>query len=103
MISIFHIVNIPFIFSYIPAAPAYGVHISQMIGIARACSFYNYFLELVVNIESFAVASMTWLRSYEYDPFGVITTRSCPHSRLVTGFVACNVMGVTCGSGAACI
>jgi len=45
MISIFPIVNIPFICSNIPAAPAYGVHISQMIGIARACSFYNYCLD----------------------------------------------------------
>ena len=33
----FPIVNFPFICSNIPAAPAYGVHISQLIRYSRAC------------------------------------------------------------------
>ena len=35
------IVNFPFIFSNIPAAPAYGVNISQLIRYSRACGFYQ--------------------------------------------------------------
>jgi hypothetical protein len=34
-------VNFPFIGSNIPAAPAYGVYISQMIRYSRACGSYN--------------------------------------------------------------
>ena len=40
----FPIVNIPFICSNIPAAPAYGVYISQMIRYSRACGYYQDFL-----------------------------------------------------------
>jgi hypothetical protein len=35
------IVNFPFIFSNIPAAPAYGVNISQLIRYSRACGSYQ--------------------------------------------------------------
>ena len=41
----FPIVNFPFICSNIPAAPAYGVYISQLIRYFRACGSYNDFLE----------------------------------------------------------
>jgi hypothetical protein len=41
----FPIVNSPFICSNIPAAPAYGVYISQMIRYSRACSSYQDFLD----------------------------------------------------------
>ena len=44
----FPIVNFPFICSNIPAAPAYGVYISQMIRFSRACGFYQDFLVLYV-------------------------------------------------------
>ena len=37
----FPIVNFPFICSNIPAAPAYGVYISQMIRYSRACCSYQ--------------------------------------------------------------
>jgi len=37
-------VNFPFICSNIPAAPAYGVHISQLIRYSRACDSYQDFL-----------------------------------------------------------
>ena len=39
----FPIVNFPFICSNIPAAPAYGVYISQLIRYSRACDDYNDF------------------------------------------------------------
>jgi hypothetical protein len=41
----FHIVNFPFIYSNIPAAPAYGVYISQLIRYSRACGSYQYFVD----------------------------------------------------------
>jgi hypothetical protein len=39
------IVNFPFICSNIPAAPAYGVYISQLIRYSRACGTYQDFLD----------------------------------------------------------
>jgi len=41
----FHIVNFPFICSNIPAAPAYGAYISELIRYSRACGSYQDFLE----------------------------------------------------------
>ena len=40
----FPIVNFPFICSNIPAAPAYGVYISELIRYSRACGSYQDFL-----------------------------------------------------------
>ena len=40
----FSIVNFPYLCSNIPASPAYGVYISQLILYARACSAYDQFL-----------------------------------------------------------
>ena len=40
----FTIVNFPFLDSNIPASPAYGVYVSQLIRYARACSVYADFL-----------------------------------------------------------
>ena len=40
----FHITNFPFMSSDIPASPAYGVFISQLIRYARACSSYECFI-----------------------------------------------------------
>jgi hypothetical protein len=42
----FPIVNFPFIYSNIPAAPAYGVYISQLIRYSRACGSYQDFRDL---------------------------------------------------------
>ena len=39
----FHIVNFPFLSSYIPSSPSYGVYISQLIRYARCCSYYDDF------------------------------------------------------------
>ena len=39
------IVNFPFICSNIPAAPAYGVYISQLIRYSRDCDYYREFLD----------------------------------------------------------
>jgi hypothetical protein len=41
----FPIDNFPFICSSIPAAPAYGVYISQLIRYSRACDLYQKFLD----------------------------------------------------------
>jgi hypothetical protein len=41
----FPIVNFPFICSNIPAAPAYGVYISQLIRYSRPCGSYQNFLD----------------------------------------------------------
>ena len=40
----FHIVNVSFMSSNIPSAPAYGVYASQLIRYVRCCSNYSYFL-----------------------------------------------------------
>jgi len=37
----FPIVNIPFLFSNIPVAPAYRIYISQLIQYSRACGFLS--------------------------------------------------------------
>ena len=37
----FHIVNFPFICSNIPAAPTYGVYVSQLIRYSRTCGSYQ--------------------------------------------------------------
>ena len=80
----FPIVNFPFICSNIPAAPAYGVYISQLILYSRACGSYQDFFDrgllltrkllnqgfqlvkLKSSHESFTVATMTWLTVMEY-------------------------------------
>jgi hypothetical protein len=41
----FPIVNFPFICSNIPAAPVYGVYLSQLIRYSRACGSYQDFLD----------------------------------------------------------
>ena len=41
----FPIVNFPFMSSNIPAAPAYGVYISQLIRYSRACASYRDFID----------------------------------------------------------
>ena len=80
----FPIVNLPFICSNIPAAPAYGVYISQFIRYYRACGTYQDFLDrgfvltrkllnqgfLLVQLKSrfeiLTVATMTSLTAMEY-------------------------------------
>ena len=44
----FPIVNFPFICSNIPAAPAYGVYISQLIRYSKDCGSYQHFLDRVL-------------------------------------------------------
>ena len=78
------IVNCPFMCSNIPAAPAYGVYISQLIQYSRACGSYQDFLDrgllltrkllnqgfLLVKLKSslrhFTIATTTWLTTMEY-------------------------------------
>jgi len=70
-------VNFPFICSNIPAAPEYGVNISQSIRYSRACGSYQDFLDRVLLLKrkllnqwfllvNFIVATMTWLTVMEY-------------------------------------
>ena len=95
--------NFPFICSNIPAAPAYGVSISQMIRYSRACGSYQDFLDRGLlltksyctkgyfwwswchHFENVPVVTMTWLTAMEY--LCHKWPRSFPHSRLITGFV----------------
>jgi hypothetical protein len=67
----FPIVNFPFICSNIPAAPAYGVYISQLIQFSRACGSYNDLLErgflltrMLLNQEFLVFKFKSSLRKY---------------------------------------
>ena len=69
----FHIVNCPFICtcSNIPAAPAYGVYISQMIRYSRTCGSYQDFLDRgllltrnLLNQGFLLVKLKSWLRKF---------------------------------------
>jgi hypothetical protein len=106
----FLIVNFPFICSNIPAAPAYGVYISQLIRYSRACGSYKDFPDrgLLLTRKLFTVGkvevitskilrSPPWLgwplwnicvtNDHVYVPLVENTSRSFSHSRLITGFV----------------
>ena len=108
----FAIVIFPFICSNIPAAPAYGVDISQLIRYSRACGFYQKSIDrwllltrkllnqgfLLEVITSKVLRSPPWLgwplwniccitNDHGYVPLVVNTSRFFPHSRLITGFV----------------
>ena len=48
----FKIINFPNMCSNIPASPAYGVYISQLIRYARASSNYSYFLKRHVHLRN---------------------------------------------------
>jgi hypothetical protein len=108
----FPIVNFPFICSNSPAAPAYGVYISQLIRYSRACDSYQNFLDrglwltrkqlnqgfLLVNLKSSlnVLRSPPWLgwrlcnicvtNDHGYVPLES-TSWSFPHSWHITGFV----------------
>ena len=62
------IVNFPFICSNIPAAPAYGVYIFQLIRYSRACGSYQGFLDSGLLLTIFIVIwnSKAW-QSYTYN------------------------------------
>ena len=106
----FPIVNFPFICSNIPAAPAYGVYISQLILYSRACGSYQDFFDrgllltrkllnqgfqLVKLKSALSESCLGWslwnicvTNDHGYVPLVVSTSRSFPHSWLITGFVA---------------
>ena len=79
----FPIVKFPYICNNIPAAPVYGVYISQLIQYSRACGSYHnildkgllltrkllnqgYLLDWNYHFESFTVTTMTWLTVTQY-------------------------------------
>jgi hypothetical protein len=85
-------VNFPFICSNIPAAPAYGVYISQLIRYSRACGSYQDFLDRWLLLSKKLLNQgflLVKLKSYDhgYAPLVVSTSRSFPRSWLITGFV----------------
>jgi hypothetical protein len=99
-------VNFPFICSNTPAAPAYGVYISQLIRYSRACGSHKDFLDrgwlltrkllnkgfLLVKLKSSLLqSSPRWnicvTDDHRYVPLVVNTSRSFPRSWLITGFV----------------
>ena len=108
----FPIVNFPFICSNIPAAPAYEVYISQLIRYSRSCGSYQDFLnrglqltrkllnqgfllvKLKSSLQKFYGRHHVWplwnicvTNDHGYVPLVVNTSRSFPHSWLITGFV----------------
>ena len=105
--------NFPFICSNIPAAPVYGVYISQLIRYSWACGFYHDFLDrgllltrnllnqwsLVVKLKSSFRKSPPWPNDHGYVPYVVIKIRSS----FMTYHRVCksNTTGTTCGSGTA--
>ena len=108
---IFPIVNFSFICSTIPAAPAYGIYVSQLIRYSRACGSYQDFLDrrllitgkllnqwfLLVKLKSslWMLRLPPWLvwplwnicvtNDQGYVPLVVRTSRSFPHSWRITG------------------
>jgi len=70
-------VNFPFMCSNIPAVPAYGVYISELIRYCRACGSHHELLDRWVLLTM----------EYCYVPFIALTIRSFLHSCLITGFV----------------
>jgi hypothetical protein len=119
----FPIVNFPFICSNIPAAPAYGVYISQLIRYSRACGSYQDFLDrglllirkllnqwfLLVKLKSSLRKWLGWplwnigvTNDHRYVPLVINISRSFPRSWLITGFVtSLTRRGVTSGAGTA--
>jgi hypothetical protein len=102
-----------YIYRHIPATPAYGIYIAQMIRYSRACGSYQDFLDrgllltrrllnqgfllvkLMSSLRIFSVATITWLTVMEYLchkwPRICSTCRNpsrfFPHSWLITGLV----------------
>ena len=105
--------NFPFICSNIPAAPAYGVYISHMIRYSRACGSYQDVLDrgllltkkllnqgfLLVKLKSSLENvygrhhdsvdryGISVSNDHGYVPLVANSSRSFPHSTLITGFV----------------
>jgi hypothetical protein len=106
----FPMVNFPFICSNIPAAPAYGVYISQLMRYSRACGSCHDFRDrglpltrkllnqgfLLIKLKSSLLQSPPWLgwplwnfcvaNDHGYIPL-LNTSRSFPHAWLFTGFL----------------
>ena len=101
--------NFPFICSNIPAVPAYGVYISQLIRYSRVCGSYqdvldicqqwsywiktSYWLNWSHHCESCMVTTMTWVTVMEYLYHEFMTYhRVCKYI---------NTTGATSGAGTA--
>ena len=104
----FPIVIFPSICSNIPAAPAYGIYVSQLIRYSRACGSHSKFLAsgFLLDIsswshlfKSFMVVTMTWLQNMSvtndngYVPFIVViiisSSPACSGVRVARFLVFC--------------
>ena len=121
--TITYISKFPFIYSKFPAAPAYGVYISQLIRYYRGCGSYHDFLArglllirkvlvqgfLVVNLRS----SLRKFHGRHHDNLAKYLCHKWPRmcsvcryqnpifSTLMTYHRICYTTGATCGAGAA--
>jgi len=113
MISVFPLSTFQFICDNIPAAPAYGVYISQFIRYSRTCDSYQNVLDkgflltskrlnqvfllakLLSSLRKFygrhhdlvSRYGISVTNDHGYVPFVAITTRTFIHSWLITEFV----------------
>ena len=126
--SKFPIVNFQFICSNIPATPAYGVYIYQLIKYVRACAFIRNSLKeswckhgsywtngycwvrWSQHFERSMVATMTWLAGMEYmcHKWTCICSIRRKHFPVLSSCITChrvcnyiNTMGATGGAGTA--
>ena len=76
----FHIVNFPFICGNIPAAPAYGVYLSQLIRYSRACGSYQDFIWL--ELTTLAVISTYCIGSCKFN-YHTNTTAPSPFLKYI--------------------
>ena len=128
MISIFPIMNFQFICSNIPAAPAYGVYISQLIRYSRPCDYYHDLIDrgLPVAMKLLNQRSIVKLKpslrqfyGHHHDLFLIVTEYLCHkrpriffvgrnHNPVLSSFMTyhmvCNknnTTDATCGAGSA--
>jgi hypothetical protein len=70
------VVSLPFICSNIPAAPSYGVYISQLIRYYRACASYHGFLHIGLQLtlkQGFPVVKLKIVRATPWLPLKYLT------------------------------
>ena len=91
-----HIVNFPFLNSNIPAVPAYGIYISQLVRLGRICDDYYKFAR-----RNHMVTSRLVRQGFRYDKLcGLFKKFTCNHATLFRKFGASvkqhDGIGLTC-------
>ena len=96
------IVNFPFICNNIPAAPAYGIYISQIILYSIACGSYQDFFDrglLQTRKLSFKIfRSLSWHAEYLCHREQWIYSAYCNHNLLLSSFMLWFIIGFLLGS-----